>query len=123
MNELIERLMQNSGVTREQAEKSVAIILDFLLKEGPTDRVQALVDQLPGASEAVAEERASGGSGGFLGGMGGVMGVANRLMGAGLGMGQVQSVTRELVAHARETIGEDAVSDIVDSVPGLAPFV
>ena len=31
-------------------------------------------------------------------GMGGIMGAANRLMAAGLSMGQVQSVTREVVA-------------------------
>jgi hypothetical protein len=123
MNELIERLMAAAGVDRPQAERAIAIILSFLLKEGPADRVQALIDKLPGAGAAVAAEEASGGSGGFLGGMGGVMGTANRLMAAGLSMGQVQTVTRELVAHARETIGEDAVEDIVDAVPGIAPFV
>ena len=45
------------------------------------------------------------GSGGMFG-MGGIMGAANRLMSAGLSMGQVQSVTREIVAYAREKAGE-----------------
>lgn len=123
MNELVDRLVASAGVDRAQAEKAIAIILDFLLKEGPADRIQALIDKLPGAADAVAAEQSAGSSGGFLTGMGGIMGTANRLMGAGLSMGQVQTVTRELVAHARETLGEDAVEDIVDAIPGLAPFV
>jgi hypothetical protein len=123
MNELIDRLVASAGIDRAQAEQAIGIILDFLLKEGPTDRVQALISALPGASDAIAAQQAPAGAGNFLTGMGGVMGAANRLMGVGLSMGQVQTVTRELVAHARETVGEDAVEEIVDAIPGLAPFV
>jgi len=120
MDELIERLVTKCGITRPVAEKSVGIILDFLRKEGPTDKVQAMIDRMPGAEALVAAE--SGSSGGFFG-FGGIMGAANRLMSAGLGMGQVQSVTRELVAYARETAGEDAVGEIVGAIPGLSQFV
>ncbi len=49
MDELIARLVANVGVDRTAAEKSVGIILDFLSKEGPADKVQALIDRLPGA--------------------------------------------------------------------------
>jgi hypothetical protein len=122
MNELIDRLVSKTGVERPAAERAVGIILDFLLKEGPTEKVQGLVDQMPGATQLVANEQ-SGGGGGFFGGMGGIMGAANRLMAAGLSMGQVQSVTREVVAYARETAGEDTVGEIVGSVPGLSQFV
>jgi len=45
------------------------------------------------------------------------------LMAAGLSMEQMQSVTRELIAHARETAGEDTVGEIVGSIPGLGQFV
>jgi hypothetical protein len=54
--------------------------------------------------------------------MGGLMGAANRLMAAGLSMGQLQCVTRELVAHGRETAGEDTVGEIVGAIPGLSQF-
>jgi len=118
MNELIERLMAKTGISHPQAEKAIAIILDFLQKEGPQDQVQALIDKLPGASDAIAAMQAAGGSG-FFGGMGGLMGVANSLMGVGIGMGQMQTVTRELVGYARETVGEDAVEEILDGIPGL----
>ena len=55
--------------------------------------------------------------------MGGVMGAGMRMMSAGLSMGQVQDVTREFIAYARQKVGEDAVGEIVGAIPGLAQFV
>jgi hypothetical protein len=54
MNELIARLVANVGIDQAAAEKSVGIILDFLKKEGPADKVQALIDKLPGAEALLA---------------------------------------------------------------------
>jgi hypothetical protein len=122
MDELIGRLVAKCGVEPPVAEKSVGIILDFLRKEGPSDKVQALIDMMPGADALVAAAGAGQSSGGLFG-MGGIMGAANRLMGAGLSMGQVQSVTREVVAYAREKAGEDAVGEVVGAIPGLGQFV
>jgi hypothetical protein len=118
MDELLDRLVAKVGVDRGVAEKAVGIILAFLLKEGPSDKVQALINQMPGA-EAVMQ--AAAGDGGM--GMGGIMGVGTKLMAAGLSMDQMQGVTRELIAHARETAGEDTVGEIVGSIPGLGQFV
>jgi len=121
MNELIERIVANVGVDRAVAEKSVGIILAFLINEGPADKVQALMERLPGA-EAAAKAAANG-SGGLSGLMGGIMGVGTKLMSAGLGMGQMQSVTREIIGFAREKTGEDVVGEIVGAIPGLGQFV
>jgi hypothetical protein len=118
MDELVGRLVANVGIDRTVAEKSVGIILAFLLKEGPSDKVQALIDQMPGADAAVQAAAAEVGTG-----MGGVMGVGTKLMAAGLGMGQMQGVTREVLGYAREKAGEDAVGEIVGSIPGLAQFI
>jgi len=120
MDELVRRLVATVGIDSAAAEKSVGIILQFLRKEGPADKVQALLDRLPGSEAAVQTAEASGG-GVFA--MGGVMGAGTRLMGLGLGMGQVQSVTREVIGYAREKIGEDAVGEIVGAIPGLGQFV
>jgi hypothetical protein len=120
MDELIGRLVANVGVERSVAEKAVGIILDFLRKEGPPDKVQALLDRLPGA-EALLAKQAEAGGGMFS--MGGIMGAGTKMMAAGLNMGQVQSVTRETIAYAREKIGDDAVGEIVGAVPGLGQFV
>ena len=125
MNDLIERLVADVGIDRAAAEKAVGIILDFLVKEGPADKVQPLLAKLPGA-EALMQKAAaeSGGLGGLMGGaMGGVMGAGMRMMSAGLSMGQVQSVTRAVIAYTREKAGEDAVGEIVAAIPGLAQFV
>lgn len=124
MDELIGRLVA-TGIDRAAAEKAVGIILDFLVKEGPADKVQPLLAKLPGA-EALMQKAAgeSGGLGGLMGGaMGGVMGAGMKMMSAGLSMGQVQSVTKAVIAYSREKVGEDAVGEIVAAIPGLAQFV
>jgi hypothetical protein len=120
MDELVGRLVTKVGVTREVAERAVGIILQFLLKEGPPEKVQALMRQLPGAEallQSAPEE-----SGGMFD-MGGVMGAGTKMMAAGLSMGQVQSVTREVIAYTREKAGEDTVGEVVGAIPGLGQFV
>lgn len=121
MDELIGRLVANVGVDRAAAQSAVAIILQFLAKEGPGDKVQRLIAGLPGAAEAIAGAPQDSGIGGMFGG--GVMAAGTRMMAAGLSMGQVQAVTRETIAYAREKIGEDAVGEIVGAIPGLGQFV
>jgi hypothetical protein len=122
MDELIERLVANVGVDRATAEKSLGIILDFLAKDGPPDQVKLLMERMPGADAMIAAAREDAG-GGFFGGMGGIMGVGSRMMAAGLNMGQIQGITRETIAYAREKAGEDIVGGIVGSIPGLSQFV
>jgi hypothetical protein len=128
MDELIARLVADVGIERATAEKAIGIILDFLVKEGPSDKVQPLLAKLPGAEalmqRAASENEAGGMMAGAMGGaMGGVMGAGMRMMSAGLSMGQVQSVTRAVIAYTREKAGEDAVGEIVAAIPGLAQFV
>jgi len=119
MDELIGRLVADIGLDRATAEKAVGIILNFLVKEGPADKVQPILAKLPGAQALI--DKTAGSSGGGL--MGGVMGAGMAMMSAGLSMGQVQSVTRSVIAYTREKAGEDAVGEIVAAIPGLAQFV
>jgi hypothetical protein len=124
MDELIARLVADVGIDRATAEKAVGIILEFLVKEGPADKVQPLLAKLPGAETVMQKAAGESDSGGMMGGaMGGVMGAGMRMMSAGLSMGQVQSVTRAVIAYTREKAGEDAVGEIVAAIPGLAQFV
>ena len=119
MDELIARLVANVGVEREAAEKAVGIIFEFLRNEGPPDKVQALLDGIPGAEELMKAQEDGGG--GFA--MGGIMGAGTKMMAAGLSMGQVQGVTRETIAYAREKVGDDAIGEIVGAIPGLSQFI
>jgi hypothetical protein len=116
MDELIGRLVADIGIDRATAEKAIGIILDFLVKEAPADKVQPILAKLPGAQALI--DKAAGESGG-----GGVMGAGMAMMSAGLSMGQIQSVTRSVIAYTREKAGEDAVGGIAAAIPGLAQFV
>ncbi|HEU5016746.1 MAG TPA: DUF2267 domain-containing protein [Pseudolabrys sp.] len=123
MDELIARIVANVGVDRNAAEKAVGIIFEFLLKEGPADKVQALIGRLPGAEGLMEAQEGIDSSGGGMFAMGGLMGAGTKMMAAGLTMGQVQGVTREVIAYAREVAGEDAVGDVVGAIPGLGQFI
>jgi hypothetical protein len=118
MDELIGRLVGEVGVDKAAAETAVGIILDFLSKEGPADKMKLLLAKLPGADALMQKAAAAGGSG-----MGGVVGAGMSMMSAGLSMDQVQGVTRSFIAFAREKVGEDAVGEIVGAIPGLSQFV
>jgi Cu/Ag efflux pump CusA len=116
MDELVAQIAQNTGVEPAVARKAVGIILNFLKKQGPADKVEALVSAVPGAKETMAEV---GGGGGMLG----IMGVFTELTGIGLGMGNIQGVAKELIGFARAKVGSETVDEVVGSIPGLSQFV
>jgi hypothetical protein len=122
MEELLARVTQATGLDGATASKAIGIILAFLRKEGPAAEVSRLFAAMPGADAVAAEAGESGG--GLLGAMGGgVMALGGQLMGAGVSMGQMQPLGRELFAYGREKAGEDVMGPIVGSIPGLAQFV
>ena len=131
MEELVARITQATGLDPETVKKAVGLILGFLQKEGPADEVAQLMAAIPGSEEALAQsgDGAPGASGGglmgMLGGMmgGGVMALGQKLMAAGVPMGQMQPLGRELFAHGRERAGEDTMGALMGSIPGLGQFV
>jgi len=120
MDELIERLAAKVGIDAAVAEKAVGIMLGFLQKEGPSESVQALIDQIPGAETLIAASSKGGGLSKLMGG--GIMAVGARLMGLGLGMADIQSVARELFRLGRDKIGADLMGKIIAETPGLNRF-
>jgi hypothetical protein len=120
MDELVEQLTAKVGIDKAVAEKTVGIILGFLRTEGPADKVQALIDKIPGAEAAIEANSGGGGLGGFLGG--GLMALGGKLMGLGLGMGEIQNVARELFKFGRDRIGADTIDEIISGTPGLSQF-
>ncbi len=123
MDELVERLSVKVGIDKNIAEKTVGIILNFLRTEGPADKVQVLIDKIPGAEAAVAANCGNG-LGGMLGGFlgGGLMALGGKLMGLGLGMGEIQGVARELLNFGRDRVGADKIDEIIAGTPGLSQF-
>jgi hypothetical protein len=122
MDELINRITTNVGIDAEKARGAVRVVLSFLKQEGDQAKVATLLEKLPGAASYADD---SGDGGGGLGGMmgGGVMAALGQLQALGLGMGEIQAVTQEIVDFARERAGADLVNDIVGSIPGLGQFV
>jgi hypothetical protein len=120
MDELTGQLAAKAGIDSAVAEKTVGIILGFLRSEGPSDKVQALIDKIPGAEAAIASANKSTGLIGLMGG--GLMAVGTRLMALGLGIGQIQDIARELFRFGRDKIGADQMGEIISGTPGLSQF-
>jgi len=121
MVELVDRIAASTGLDRTVAEKAIGIVLDFLSTEGPADKVSALLARLPGSEQLLTGARAE--QGGLFGGMGGIMGVGTRLMGLGLDMGQIQVLTRELMAVSQEHGAGPLLGEIAAAIPGLSQFI
>ena len=120
MDELTGQLAAKAGIDSAVAEKTVGIILGFLRSEGPSDKVQVLIDKIPGAEAAIASANNSSGLSRLMGG--GLMAVGTRLMGLGLGIGQIQDIARELFRFGRDKIGADQMGEIISETPGLSQF-
>src|ERR1700675_1609416 len=110
MDELIARLAAKAAIDKAVAEKTIGIILGFLRNEGPSDKVQALIDKIPGAEAAIAASSSGGGLAALTGG--GLMALGTRLMGLGLGISDIQNVARELFKFGRDKIGADQMGEI-----------
>jgi hypothetical protein len=120
MDELIGRLAVKAGIDEAVAEKTIGIILGFLRNEGPSEKVQALIEQIPGAEAAITASSNSGGLARLMGG--GLMALGTKLMALGLGMSQIQNVAREIFRFGRDKIGRDQMGAIISGTPGLSQF-
>src|ERR1700730_12677580 len=120
MDELIGQLATKAGIDDAVAEKTIGIILGFLRNEGPADKVQALIDKIPGAEAAIAAFSNSGCLTGLMGS--GLIALGTKLMGLGLGMGEIQNIARKLFRFGRDKIGADQMGEIIAGTPGLSQF-
>src|ERR1700751_4229288 len=120
MDELIGQLDTKAGLDVAVAEKTIGIVLGFLRDEGPADKVQALIDKIPGAEAAISASGNNGGFGRLMGG--GPLALGAKRMGLGLGMGEIQNVARELFRLGRDKIGADQMGEIIAATPGLSQF-
>jgi len=120
MDELIGQLASKAGVDKAVAENTVGIMLGFLRSEGPSDKVQALIDRIPGAEDAIAASNQGGGLVRLMGG--GIMAAGTRLMSLGLGVVEIKTAARELFRFGRDKVGADQMGEIITGTPGLNQF-
>ncbi len=129
MDELVARITAALGVEANTARTAVGHVLEFLRKEFPDGPVAELLAKIPGAQDAANAAAAtagqpSGGLGGLGGLMGaGIMGLAGKLNGLGLDMGQIQKLAKEILGHAEQVIGRENVEKIANAIPALRPFL
>ena len=130
MNEIVTQIAEKVGIEPALAEKAMGMMLGFLQREADDGAVARMIEAIPGGTELVANFNGAGsGGGGLLGGLmnaiggGGVMGLGQQLMSQGLGMGEITTLAREVIAIAKQYAGEDVVNEVVASVPGLSQFI
>jgi hypothetical protein len=114
MDEIIADIANRTGLDAAVVGKAVGIIVGFLSREAPAENTQPVLDKLPGA-QALAD--ANGGI------SGGLFGVFNALTSAGLGMGEVQTVSREFIRLAKAKAGEKEVDTLLATIPGIRQFI
>ena len=134
MQELINRIVSQVGVDSNVAEKVIGIVLNLFKDNAPSDKFGALLQGMPGAQELLdkfsGEDTASESSGGLLSGAlgsltgsGELMETLSKLQGAGLDMTQAQTAGSEIIAFAKEKVGEETVKEVAKSIPGLSQLL
>jgi hypothetical protein len=119
MDELIDELAAKAGIDSAVAGKTVGIIPNFLRNEGPSDKVQTLIDMIPGAEAAIVASN-TGGLARLMGG--GPMALGTRLVSLGLGITEIQNIACELLSFGRDKIGADRIGEIISGTPRLGQF-
>jgi len=130
MDELVARVGAAAGISADQAQRAINLVLAFLNKEAPTEFAE-MQHHLPDAQSAVAAGDADNPkNGGLMGGLmnmmsggGGLMGLASQLTGMGLSTGEMTNVGKEIFAFAREKAGDERVSQVAHAIPGLSQLL
>jgi hypothetical protein len=135
MDNLIARVATAADIAPDTARQAVSLVVDFVKREAPQEAVDKLLAKAPALNAIVASGQSAGGEGmggvvrGLMGvaagamGGGGIMALGSQLMGLGLGMGEIQTIGKEVFAYAREVAGDDVVGEIAGAIPGLSQFI
>gem|GEM_PF-798041 len=135
---LIGQLTSEVGISDTQANTAVGGILNLLKDNTDGSDVSSLIDGLPGAeslmsqaTSAVSGADDTSSMGGMIGGLaskflggsslgdslGGLAGVTSLLSATDLNAGQLGDVASRLFSFAKENVGEELVSKVIDNVP------
>lgn len=116
MQDLFSRIAGAADTSEDVARQSVAHILAFMQVESDSPAVGRMVEETPGAKDAIESTAGADGEGG-------IMGLGAKLMGLGLDMGQIRQVAEELITVSKAQSGDETVDEAISSVPALAQFV
>lgn len=114
MEEIIERVAAQTGIAADVVRNALGIVVRFLARAAPQERIAALADKLPGLDAMTAEAGA---------GAGDILGVLNELAESGLGLGEIQKVLGAFLDEARARVGADEIDALIASIPALRQFI
>ena len=129
MQDLIDRIVEKTGLAPDIAEKATGIMLSLVKTQGDKAKVTQLFDAIPGAGELAQLHGGDGARGGgllgMLGGgmMGGPLAAVSKLQATGLSMDQIKVLGKETLGYAKEKAGEDLVKDVANSIPGISGYL
>ena len=129
MQDLIDRIVEKTGLAPDVAEKATGIMLSLVKTQGDKSKVAELFEAVPGADDLAQKYGGDGARGGGLMGMlgGGLMGgplaAVSKLQAAGLQMDQIKVLGKETLGYAKEKAGEDLVKDVTNSIPGISGYL
>lgn len=135
VDNVIARVAAAADLSPEVARKAAALIVDFVQREASEDAVKELFRRAPALHAIVASVAPTGGEGmglslkGLMGiaagamGGGGLVALGGQLMGLGLSVDQIKIAAREVFAYAREVAGDQTISEIAASIPGLSQYI
>jgi len=129
MQDLIDRIVEKTGLAPEMAEKATGIMLSLVKTQGDKAKVTQLFDAIPGAGELAQLHGGDGARGGgllgMLGGgmMGGPLAAVSKLQASGLSMDQIKILGKETLGYAKEKAGDDLVKDVASSIPGISGYL
>ena len=129
MQELIDRIVEKTGLAPEKAERAAGIMLSLVKSQGDKNKVEQLFNALPGAADLADRHGADGGKAGslfnMLGGgmMGGPLVAVTKLQSAGLSIDQIKMLGKETLGYAEEKAGKDLVRDVANSIPGISSYL
>ncbi len=134
MENLIARVAAATHANPNAARQAVAMIIDFIEREGPEEAVAALISKTPEFQAIVASSKVGGeglgglakglmGTGAGMMGGGGLMALGASLASIGFTMQQIQTTGKIVFEYARLHAGDDIMGEISAAIPGLSQFI
>jgi len=122
MDELIQKVVEKSGITTNQAEQAVGTVFGLLKAQASAEDAQEIMAALPGAQQ-LAEQYGTSKKGVLAMLSGTVMGAFAKLTALGLSADQIEIMGREVLAYTEDRLGKEKVDEIIASIPGLDKLV
>ncbi len=138
IDDLIASAAERTGLSQDQTRLGLKSALGLIQKHGAAEKVAALYDAIPGAStlaaaglQAISDGRRGGlmssmmrGAGGEAGAaMSDAMAVGQTLAKAGVTTSDMQAILPMAREFVREKSGQDLLSDVLSSVPGIGKLL